>query len=58
MLENQLCDVSRQVDRWLKKYEVNYKMLQYSVSDYRFRKQDISIGIREFWKEYAIICFY
>lgn len=38
MLENQLCDVPRRIDRWLKKYDVNYEMLQYCMGrNYRFR---------------------
>lgn len=38
MLENQLCDVPRRVDRWLQKYDVNYEMLQYCMGrNYRFR---------------------
>ena len=39
MLENQLCDVPKRVDRWLKKFEVNYEMLQYCVGDYRFKRR-------------------
>jgi len=40
MLENQLCDVPKRIDRWLKKFEVHYEMLQYCMTDYRFRKRN------------------